>query len=283
MKLITKSTFADIEHIPNISSEKSNFRFAFNILPRDKRIAITAFYSFCSYIDDIVDEADIEQIEKQNRLAFWKESIASMYGENVLPTLTDFWDIISHYSIPQSNFNILIDGIDRDLHQHTYADEEDLLSYCYGVASIVGLSCLHIFTDNHITEDMRQYAINLGYALQLSNIIRDVVSDAQRNYCYIPLSDLQQYDYSFDDILNFRYTTHFIALMEHQYLRAIKYYDIANSYLANIPDKSQFKSPEMMRAIYYAILQKIKQRKYNIFEGKTKLTKYEKLKVILQK
>lgn len=278
------------ENNPTVKYEKSNFHYAFYFLPKEKYNAILNIYAFFSYLDNIVDTPTVQtDLTKKERLNWWKNQIDFLYSNNYSENkLLPLKQVIEKYQIPQKYFTVLIDGIGVDLGKKHYNNFDELLKYCYGVASIVGLFCINIFVDapEKITENIKQYAINLGYALQLTNIMRDVYADAKRGYFYLPKEDLLKFNYSEQDILDCKYNENFISMMEFQYERAMNYYQLAENFyqitVSENKNKKQFKSSEIMKKIYFNLLQKLKQKKFNIFEGKISLSKFEKIKSVIQ-
>ncbi len=282
--LLDKKFFSKYENQQNIDYEKSNFRFAFYALKKEQRIAISSIYAFCNYIDNIIDNADNSNpqliFEKQNRLDWWQNVLADIYNHKNDDRIAPFARIIYNYQIPQEYFISLITGIGKDLIKHTYKTINELLEYCYGVASVVGLICLHIFGDT--SENAKQYAINLGYALQLTNIIRDMRFDSERNYIYIPHEDFERFNYKTSDLKKSVYNDNFINLMKFQYNRAIKYYEIANNFLSKC-DKKKLISAEIMEQIYFELLKKIHKSNYDIFSKKIRISDTKKLTIAVRK
>ena len=189
MNFITQTELANFEQVEAPRAEKSNFFYSFTLLPKEERNAITSIYAFCSYIDDIVDSTPNKEqtgIErKKQRLAWWEKVIEDIYsGELDNPLIMPFIAVIQRFSIPKQYFLTLIDGCRRDLYQKRYKTFEELKDYCYSVASVVGLISIEIFGYKY--EETKNYAINLGYALQLTNIIRDIKVDKDRGYIYLP-------------------------------------------------------------------------------------------------
>lgn len=271
----------------NIEYSKSNFLPAFYVLPKNKRIAITNIYTLCSYLDNIVDNTSNQRNEietKTNRLDWWINKIHNIYidkiGNDDFLFIKELKEIIKDFSIPEKYFQILINGIKKDLSQRKYNTLENLLDYCFGVASSVGLICIHIFGDT--SQTAQNYAVNLGYALQLTNIIRDVETDYKRNYIYLPQEDLKKFSISPDDLQREKYNQNFVNLMEQQYRYAINYYNLAQKYYQELSKKAQkqFNAAEIMKNIYFELLQKIKNQKFNIFNGKIKLSTAKKLLII---
>ena len=281
-KLAAYEASENIGEFDYIKSEKSNFKLAFYVLPRQKRIALTNIYIFCSYIDDIVDSGtntEAEVKKKQQRLENWKTVFDNMHSIKHNSVLFAIKKIIEDYDIPMEYFKILIDGVKRDLFKNRYETFDELLEYCYGVASIVGLICTHIF--GNTTQAAKEYAINLGYALQLTNIMRDVSEDFSRNYIYIPQEDLKKFNYSEEDIKEKIHKENFVQLMQLQSQRAKKYYNIANASLK--PEfKNIFSPAEIMKNIYYQILTKIIDNNYDVYSKKIKLTSSQKISVVLK-
>jgi len=168
----------------------SSFYYSFLFLPPVQRRAITALYAFCREVDDIVDmkgEPGIARI----KLNWWRQEIARLFaGQAQHPVTRALTPVIEEFDLPQEQFLEIIDGMEMDLDQHRYASFKELMLYCYRVASVVGLLAAEIFgyRDRHTLK----YAHDLGIAFQLTNIVRDVYEDAQRNRIYLPLDELQR-------------------------------------------------------------------------------------------
>ncbi|HYF01821.1 MAG TPA: squalene/phytoene synthase family protein, partial [Patescibacteria group bacterium] len=253
-------TVADYEHTsPFGQNQKTNFYYSFSFLPKDEREAINTFYSFCREIDDIVDESPSSEahviLRKRERLAWWRAEIEHCYsGNSVNPLMLPLFSVINRFAIPKQYFLTVIDGCERDLLQNRYETFADLKEYCYSVASVVGLASIEIFGYKY--EETKEYAINLGYALQLTNIIRDVKVDKDRGYIYIPKEDLERFKYSEADLMNEVYNDNFIELMRFQARRAREYYGKARMALRPDERVTMF-AAEIMDAIYYRLLEKI--------------------------
>lgn len=203
-----------------------------------------------------------------------------MEQNDVPSTLEPLHMVFKQYNIDYKLVSQLIEGIERDLYQNRYNDFADMLNYCYGVASVVGLICIQLFVDTEVKSDnLKHYAINLGYALQITNIMRDIGEDYARNYIYIPQELLKQFNYSERDIKNKVYNQNFFHLMEHLYEKAMQYYDLANEYY--IDDKN-LRVAQCMRDIYYKLLQKIKLHNYEIYEKKIRISTVEKIIILLK-
>jgi 15-cis-phytoene synthase len=270
MDALTQEQLASYEKVDPPIVEKSNFLYSFSLLPREERMAINSVYAFCSYIDDIVDSTpniNNKSIQKKlDRLAWWENEIENIYNGSVKSTLMmPFVGLINRFEIPKQYFLTLIDGVRRDLTQYRYANFDELKDYCYSVASVVGLTSIEIFGYKY--EETKNYAINLGYALQLTNIIRDVKFDKDRGYIYLPLDELEKFNYSESDLINEVYNDNFVNLMNFQANRAREYYHRARMNLK--PDeKTTIVAAEIMDSVYFRLLEKIELQEFNVFNPK---------------
>jgi phytoene synthase len=259
--------------------QAKNFYYAFLFLPRHKREAIYAVYAFCRYCDDIADEGQ-DVTTQQTLLQRWREELDRCYAGTPTHLITQaLQPVIATYTIPKQYFEELICGVEMDLTIQRYPTFSDLQQYCYRVASVVGLMCIEIFGYAH--PGVQGYARNLGIALQLTNIMRDVKEDAERGRIYIPLEDLLACRYSEVLLLQHRYTAEFVALMEFQARRAEEYYRKAAACL--LPgDKAGLLAPEIMAGIYQTTLRKIARLRYNVFQGRISLSVARKVCIALR-
>jgi phytoene synthase len=284
MNTITQIELADYEHVEHPAVEKSSFLYSFTLLPKDERQAMNSIYAFCNYIDDIVDgtpSANTAIIKKKHeRLDWWENVIEKIYAKTLNESsLNPLVHVINRFSLPKQYFLTLINGCRRDLQQRRYNTFEELKEYCYSVASVVGLISIEIF--GHKYEETKNYAINLGYALQLTNILRDIKTDKDRGYIYIPQEDLKRFDYSEQDLMNEVYNDRFLELMRFQAARAREYYHRARTFLR--PDeKSAVFTAEVMDAIYYRLLEKIELNEFNVFEKRIRVSNLHKLIITLK-
>jgi phytoene synthase len=245
---------------------------------------MNSVYAFCSYIDDIVDCTptinDEELNYKLNRLKWWEKEVDKIYSslanDNLIRPLVA---VIERFKIPKQYFLTLIDGCRRDLFQKRYNTFEDLKDYCYSVASVVGLISIEIL--GHKYDETNNYAINLGYALQLTNILRDIKVDKNRGYIYLPAEDLKRFNYSEEDLINEVYNENFVALMEFETKRAREFYHKARTSLR--PDERiTIFAAEVMDEIYYRLLDKIELKEYNIFAEKVRVSNVHKVMITLK-
>ncbi len=255
---------------------KSSFYYSFNLLPREQRSAIYTVYAFCKETDDIVDTHGQQQ-DKEHRLKRWSEELRkSMNGGSSYQLLNKLSQTANRFQIPVDHFMELIRGVEMDLEKNRYESFDELYTYCYRVASTVGLMCAEIFS--YSRENTKKYAENLGIALQLTNIIRDVKSDLMRDRIYIPQEDLRRFGYSEEDLKQHVYDGRFIALMKFQAERARSYYGIADHYLAR-EDRKHFFAARIMERIYFNILRKIERNNFNVFDGKMRLNRLQQMAI----
>ena len=288
MNSLTYDNLASYENAYEVNTiikpPKSNFAYSFSLLPNEERDAINTVYAFCSYIDDIVDGTPNNSSEVLNkklmRLQWWEKEIEKLYNHRLTsPVLAPFSKVIDRFLIPQEYFFTLIDGVRTDLVKNRYETFDELKDYCYTVASVVGLITIEIFGYKH--EETKNYAINLGYALQLTNILRDIKVDKAKNYIYLPLEDLERFNYSEQDIFDEKYNDNFINLMQFETKRNREYYHKARALLRS-DERQNIISAEIMDAIYYRLLEKIELNHYNIYGKKIRVSNAHKLLITLK-
>ena len=256
----------------------SNLALAFLILPKDKRADMNVFYTFCRLVDDIADSDTLPPDEKTALLDAWRAALLHPPSDpaGAEPKMTDqLHALIAKYRLPVEHFNEIIAGVEMDVVRRTYATFEQLRAYCYRVASVVGLVSIEIFGYQDPT--CRQYAVDLGLALQLTNIIRDVGVDLDNGErIYLPLEDLERFGYPPADLRARVYDKRFRALMDFEAQRAESYYRKAVAALSP-RDRRSMVAAEIMRAIYWRLLQKIRGRRYEVFTARHRLGKVRKL------
>lgn len=253
----------------------SSFTASFRFLPPERRRAITAFYAFCREVDDVVDETP-DMVQAAAQLAWWREEVERIAsGEPQHPVGQALQSVCRQFSLPKEHLLEIINGMEMDLEQRRYANFEELQLYCYRVASVVGLVAAEIFGIQD-RQHTRQYALDLGMAFQLTNIIRDVGEDAQRGRIYLPVDELAKFGVSTDDLLAGRYSEAFVTLMRFQTERAESYYAKALSELPAIDRKAQ-RPGLVMAAVYHAVLQKIKKENFRVLDQRVSLSSFKKL------
>ena len=252
----------------------SSFYYSFMFLPPEQRQAITALYAFCREVDDVVDECHDVSLA-QIKLEWWRQEVERIFaGTPTHPVGFALQDVLRRFKLPQEQLLEIIDGMAMDLSQTRYLDFKGLQLYCYRVASVVGLLSAEIFGHEH--RQTLKYAHDLGVALQLTNIIRDVGEDARRGRIYLPIEDLQRFGVLAKDILEARYSDAFRELMAFQAERAEKFYDQAFAQLPAIDRKAQ-RPGLVMAAIYRTLLREIAADGFLVLDRRTSLTPLRKV------
>jgi 15-cis-phytoene synthase len=251
---------------------KSNLAMAFISLGRERKRDIIIFYAFCRVIDDIADSADLTLAEKELRLGKWRQMLQAPAPDEPL-LAQDVRLLIEKYSLPVGMFEEIIAGVEMDLSIRRYATFEELRVYCYRVASAVGLVSIEIF--GYRNPGCKQYAIELGLALQMTNIIRDVGKDLQDGRIYLPQEDLARFSYSEADLQDRQYNERFLHVMEFQAARAREFFSHA---AAGLPpeDRRAMAPAEIMASIYRGLLRQMELDKFRVFEKEYRLSKLEK-------
>jgi phytoene synthase len=270
-----REAYAYCQEITRRSS--SNFYYAFRLLSPERREALFAVYAFCRFIDDIAD--DDNRRDPAGLLARWHDEVGVVYaGTPTHPISRALADSVRRFPLAQRHFLDLIRGVEMDLTRRRYANFDELYEYCYLVASTVGLLCIEIF--GHRQDSARDYAVDLGVAFQMTNILRDVMEDARRERIYLPLEDLRRFDCTEAELLSAHYSPRVGALMAFECGRARAYYLRARGALAPA-DRSSLAAAEAMRLIYERLLDRIEARHFNVFGPKVTLPRYEKLTLAL--
>jgi 15-cis-phytoene synthase len=264
---------------------RSNFYYAFLTLPRRRRDALYAVYAFCRTVDDIADLGDergVDRAAQRSQLEGWRRDVGLCYapgGRPEHPIAAGLARAVSEFTIPREALLAIIDGVEMDLDQVRYETAEDLYPYCYRVASAVGLCCIEIF--GYTDPRAREYAVNLGTALQLTNIMRDVGADARAGRVYLPQEDLRKFGVTTDDLRAGRYTGEFVSLMRHQAARARQFYRAAQEAFP-AADARSLVAAEIMGRIYRALLDEIEARGFRVFEERITLPTSRKLAIALR-
>lgn len=292
--------------------EAGNFYHSFKYLPNEARRAICAYYAFCRRADDIADgdyvdsfpggssddpesieyRADIERLtggspvvardhydDRMSQLFYYRKKLSTAYGQitSTDPIFIALKDTIQRYNIPRQLLDDMISGMEDDFHQNRYETFEELYSYCYRVASTVGLVCIEIYGYDDL--EAREFSESWGIFMQLTNIIRDVAEDAERDRIYLPMEDLRRYGISEQDVKSGA------KLLEHpgwkpfveEYIsRAETYRDKAFKLLPLLDRQSRY-SPAAMMAFYESILKKINKSEGDVFTRRVQLSKAEKI------
>lgn len=242
----------------------SNLALAFVLLPKAKRDAMSALYAFCRQVDDVADEDTVPENQRADTLARWRTDIrlACDGGKPDFVVNRELQPVIQQFRLPFDLFDELIKGCEMDLHTRRYADFDTLERYCYRVASVVGLLSIEIF--GYQNAACRKYAVALGQALQLTNILRDVRTDAARGRIYLPQTELQRAGVRADEILEGRYSDRYQRLAEAVAKRARECYKLARQTLPP-EDRHSMIAAELMGAVYWQLLLKLERRHFDVF------------------
>jgi phytoene synthase len=258
----------------------SNLALAFILLPREKRDAMSALYAFCRAVDDVADEDSIPIEQRREQLAAWREDLRRAC-ENDNPQFVlnqEFAPIVQQFKLPFALFDEIINGCETDLDTLRYENYDELELYCYRVASAVGLLSIEIF--GYKNPACHDYAVHLGKALQLTNILRDVKNDAARGRIYLPLTELKKFNVTEAEILGSKYSDNYFQLAGSVAARAKHFYSLAQKSLPP-EDRKAMVAAELMGSVYWQLLQKLERGKFDVFGPQPlKLSKPHKLALI---
>lgn len=257
----------------------TSFSYSFLVLPNEQRQAIGLVWDFCRAVDDAVDEAPDENTAA-SEIAKWRDEVGRLFGaaapltsqgQNLKPVVTAF-------SLSRLPFDDLVDGVEMDLRHSRYQTFEELAGYCRRVASTVGLICIEIFGARDSRS--RDYAFNLGLALQLTNIIRDIGVDLKNGRVYLPQEDLARYGVSEDDLRAGKVTPQVRDLLAHQCQRARQFYTAAAQAMPHAEGRKLI-AAEIMGGIYFEILQRIERARYDVFTELVRVPKAVRARIAL--
>ncbi len=254
------------------SQSKSNLALAFVSLGPERKRDITVFYAFCRVIDDIADSSQLNVAEKRVRLQAWRRMLGAA-GADEPPLAQDVRRLIHKYSLSTHVFEQIIAGVEMDLSISRYATFEELRVYCYRVASAVGLVSIEIF--GYRNPRCKEYALELGLALQMTNIIRDVGKDLRDGRIYLPQEDLVRFHYSEMELQDRQYSDRFVRLMEFEAARAREFFSRAAAALP-AEDRRRMVAAEIMGSIYRGVLRRMELDRFRVFEKEYRLGKLEK-------
>jgi phytoene synthase len=254
-------------------ASQSNLAFAFISLGRERRRDITIFYAFCRLIDDIADSTELAGSEKGRQLTVWREALHGPVAQE--PALApEVRGLINRYPITPAMLEEIVDGVEMDLTISRYETFAALHEYCYRVASAVGLVSIEIF--GYQNPACREYAIELGLALQVTNILRDVEKDLANGRVYLPREDMARFDYTEEDLAARSYDHRFVRLMQFEADRAHEYFRQAAARLPR-EDRRSMVGAQIMASIYHALLRQMEQDRFRVFSrqyGLSKLAKF---------
>ena len=270
-------------------SRDTSFYYSFLVLPPRKRSAIIAVWDFCRAVDDAVDETpasvgtDLQVGPNAGaQLAMWRAELAACYDparSPCTPLGRALEPVIREFNLPRTPFEELIRGVEMDLEQVRYQTFDALVEYCRRVASMVGLICVEIF--GYRDPRTQSYAVNLGLALQLTNIIRDVAVDLRQGRVYLPIEDLDRFGVTEDDLKRGQVTPAVRELLRYECDRAREYYRRA---AADLPpaDARSLVAAEIMGGIYFAILERIERAGYDVFSRRIRVPRPQRAVIALR-
>ena len=252
-------------------ARKTSFYYSFLVLPAEQRQAIVAVWDFCRAVDDSVDESPAgSELAGREAVASWRAELARAFDGSTPSTLQGqhLQPFIAQFDLPRQAFEDVIDGVAMDLDTTRYGTFTDLYEYCRRVASAVGLICIRIFGCR--SDRAREYAVNLGVALQLTNILRDIPDDLARGRVYLPLEDLSAHGCTVDDLAAGAVTDPVRRLLAFECGRARDFYQRA--ILARPDeDRRRLAAAEIMRAVYFETLLRIERSGYDVFKGRVRV------------
>ena len=253
-------------------ASKSNLALAFVSLGRERRRDITTFYAFCRVIDDVADDVDLGVEEKRRRLNDWRVWLRAPHPSES-PFANDVRDLMKKYPITPEMFEEIIAGVEMDLSIRRYQTFDELRVYCYRVASAVGLVSIEIF--GYRNPACKEYAVQLGLALQMTNIMRDVGKDLHADRIYLPQEDLARFKYSEKELQDRQYNGRFVQLMQFEAARARHFFGNAVAVLPE-EDRKSMVAAEIMSSVYRGLLRRMELDKFRVFEKEYALGKLEK-------
>jgi phytoene synthase len=256
-------------------ARKTSFYYAFLVLPAEQRRAIIAVWDLCRAVDDAVDEEPSVAPGMPTGCAavrFWRDELSRIFAGQVPETdqgrrLQPF---VRQFDLPRQAFEDVIDGVAMDLDTTRYQTFEDLFEYCRRVASAVGMICIRIWGCR--SDRSREYALNLGVALQLTNILRDVKGDLERGRVYLPLEDLQACGCTMEELAAGVVTGPVRTLIAFECRRAREFYQRAIDALP-AEDRRRLVAAEIMRAVYFETLKRIERSGHDVFTARARVPK----------
>ena len=258
-------------------ARKTSFYYSFLVLPTPQRRAIIAVWDFCRAVDDAVDETPAGDV------GVWRDEIAHCFGPGAGEPRTEqgraLKSVIREFDLQRQPFDDVIEGVEMDLVHNRYETFDDLFEYCRRVASAVGLICIRIF--GCTSQAAADYALNLGVALQLTNILRDITTDLARGRVYLPLEDLRAYGCSVDDLAAGALSDPVRRLIAFECARARDYYQRA---VAARPDadRRRLVAAEIMRGVYFETLLRIERSGYDVFSARARVPRPQQALIALR-
>lgn len=257
----------------------TSFSYSFLVLPTEQREAIGLVWDFCRAVDDAVDEAESESVAAVE-IGKWRQEVERLFsGQSPLtPQGRHLQPIVARFTLSRQPFDDLVDGVEMDLHHRRYETFDELAGYCRRVASAVGLICIEIFGSRDSRS--RDYAFNLGLALQLTNIIRDVAVDLANGRVYLPQEELARFNVTEADLQAGTVTLPVRELLSFQCQRARRFY-LAAAQAAPHAEAHRLLAAEIMGGIYFEILQRIERSGFDVFTELIRVPKAVRARIAL--
>ena len=257
----------------------TSFSYSFLVLPDAQRQAIGLVWDFCRAVDDAVDEAADRNIA-ESEVSAWRDEVSRLFGGDTprTPQAQRLKPVIGEFRLTRTPFDDLVDGVEMDLWRSRYDTFDELIGYCRRVASAVGLICIEIFGCRDSRS--RDYAFNLGLALQLTNIIRDVRVDLERDRIYLPQEDLARFGVTEQALKAGRVTAEIRQLLAFQCQRARHFFTAASQAMPP-HDARKLVAAEIMGGIYYGILERVELRGYDVFTEVIRVPKFARARIAL--
>ncbi len=258
----------------------TSFSYSFVVLPAEQRRGIGAVWDFCRAVDDAVDEA-VDAATAAVEVVKWRAEVGRLFGAEQPQTTQarNLKPFVAQFSLSRQPFDDLVDGVEMDLRRSRYETFDELIGYCRRVASAVGVMCIEVFGCRDSRS--REYAFNLGLALQLTNIIRDIKADLQQGRIYLPQEDLAKFGVTEAALAAGQMTDAVRTLLAHECQRARHFFTVAAQ--AMPPAESRrLVAAEIMGGIYFEILQRIESRGYDVFTERVRVPKFVRARIALQ-
>ena len=254
-----------------------NFYYSFVLLSAQQRKAMCAIYAFMRYCDDLSDEPGATRAAIERWRSEMEDALEGRFSGH--PVWPAFHHTVRRFGIPHDYFRQMVDGVASDLEPRRFETFEELYRYCYQVASVVGLSTIHIFGFD--TASALPLAEKCGVAFQLTNILRDIREDAGNGRVYLPAEDLRRFGVSEDDLRAGNRSENFLRLMRFESARARAYYDESLPLLDLVHQRSR-SSLAALIAIYSRLLERIEACDYDVFARRVRLSPLEKSWIVVR-
>jgi phytoene synthase len=258
----------------------TSFSYSFLVLPAEQRRGIGAVWDFCRAVDDAVDEAESPGVAAE-AVTKWRAEVGRLFGSEAptTPQSRNLKPFVTKFSLSRQPFDDLVDGVEMDLHRTRYETFDELVGYCRRVASAVGMMCIEVFGSRDSRS--REYAFNLGLALQVTNIIRDIAADLKQGRIYLPREDMAKFGVEEKDLAAGVMTGPVRDLLEHECQRARHFFAAARQAMPPA-EARRLVAAEIMGGIYFEILQGIERRGYDVFTERVRVPKLVRARIALQ-